>query len=421
MNKQTLIKLFTNKETGKLNLPVGFVLGEPNKADETGIFQDEDNEWRVVKIGIPNPSGIGDAWYHKTLYCGYNEDNAFTVFFNFLIDKEDPNDWIINDKYEDDERIEKENKISANDKVEVAFEKDEIKDLLLGKLGYYVPFDKYLGPAGPTDWTILMPSVYKYAKMHTDAQDKFEQTLFDLIRDNEDRIWANSFEVYAAIGIFYYQIFHEKHKQTGFDLKHKDDLIDLMQDILLKKYTQLSESIFWPEIVRYCNLLNKECQIDLFAKLNKNVDFDNLINLFKKLPVKDTAAQDSDSKEKGLGIKSLIDKRLKKHGTSLKQLSKDSGDEYIFGEYKMTINCLGIFKLKDKWFTYTADERQNEWFNGPYTDRGVIYAFALKEGILDWFEDYKFNANEKDIFINNHFNSLIDLKTYLAYEEKKND
>lgn len=55
-----------------------------------------------------------------------------------------------------------------------------------------MPFDKYLGPAGPTDWTILMPCVYKYAKTHKDAQDKFEQALFDLISDNEDRIWANS-------------------------------------------------------------------------------------------------------------------------------------------------------------------------------------------------------------------------------------
>lgn len=151
------------------------------------------------------------------------------------------------------------------------------------------------------------------------------------------------------------------------------------------------------------------------------VDLDDLIKLFKKLPAKDTTTQDSDSKEKGLAIKNLIDKRLNEYGTSLKQLSKDSGDEYIFGEYKMTINCAGIFKLKDKWFTYTADERQNEWFGGPYTDRGVIYAFAMNAGISDWFEDYKFNTNEKEIFINNHFNSLIDLKKYLASEEKKND
>lgn len=101
MIKEELIKLFTDKETGKLNLPYGFVLSEPNKVGETGIFQDDDNEWNVITICIPNPSCAGDAWCCIPLYWGYNEDNAFTVFFNFLIDKEYPDDWIINDKYEE--------------------------------------------------------------------------------------------------------------------------------------------------------------------------------------------------------------------------------------------------------------------------------------------------------------------------------
>lgn len=43
---------------------------------------------------------------------------------------------------------------------------------------------------------------------------------------------------------------------------------------------------------------------------------DHLIGFFKKL--KPSVNQDSDSKEKGLAIKNLIDKRLKEHGTSLK-------------------------------------------------------------------------------------------------------
>lgn len=382
MNKQILIKLFTNKETGKLNLPVGFVLGKPNKVDETGIFQDEDNEWRVVKIGIPNPSGIGDAWYHRTLYYGYNENNAFTVFFNFLIDKEDPNDWIINDKYKDDERIEKENTISANDKVEVAFEKGEVKDLLLGKLGYYVPFDKYIGPVGPTDWTILMPFVYKYAKTHKDAQDKFEQVLIHLIRDNEDRIWANSFEVYAVIGIFYYQIFHEKHKQAGFDLKHKDDLIDSMQDILLKKYTQLSDSIFWPEIVRYCKLLDQECQIDLFAKLNK------------------------------------LDKDVKPYVVKLNQFIKpfNAGLRdnvihcHIDNEIEYTLD------LYNKPYTYTEFERGSVRYTKHFNDFDLAkrwYALTLRLSKSDDFlDELRARGDDFKAKLHNYYMALDDLKTY---------
>lgn len=175
---------------------------------------------------------------------------------------------------------------------------------------------------------------------------------------------------------------------------------------LLDKISELNKSL---------GLANDETPVSAAS----TTSLDHLIGFSKKL--KPSVNQDSDSKEKGLAIKNLIDKRLKEHGTNLKQLSKDSGDEYIFGEYKMTINCLGIFKLKDKWFTYTADERQNEWFNGPYTDCSIIYAFVLEEGIYDWFEDYKFNAKEKEIFVNNHFSSVIDLKKYLANEKKKND
>lgn len=175
---------------------------------------------------------------------------------------------------------------------------------------------------------------------------------------------------------------------------------------LLDKISELNKSL---------GLTNGELPVSAASTTN----LDHLVRSFKKL--KPSVNQDSDSKEKGLAIKNLIDKRLKEHGTSLKQLSKDSGDEYIFGEYKMTINCLGIFKLKDKWFTYAVDERHNEWFGGPYKDYGVIYAFAMKAGISDWFEDYKFDTKEKEIFINNQFNSVIDLKTYLANEGKKND
>lgn len=175
---------------------------------------------------------------------------------------------------------------------------------------------------------------------------------------------------------------------------------------LLDKISELNKSL---------GLINDETPVSAAP----TTSLDHLIGFFKKL--KPFANQDSDSKEKGLAIKNLIDKRLKEHGTSLRQLSKDSGDEYIFGEYKMTINCLGIFKLKNKWFIYTADERQNEWFNGPYTDCSIIYAFAMTAGISDWFEDYKFDTQEKEIFVNNHFNSLIDLKKYLASKEKKDD
>ena len=242
---------------------------------------------------------------------------------------------------------------------------------------------------------------------------------------------------------------HLDTAQTVFALKVKKIIFDPIKRKLVKSddKTKLELYLQWKYLniaYEYEKVFGRKITFDLFCKiyrlkldkifeLNESLgltndeapisaasttSLDQLIGFSKKL--KPSVNQDSDSKEKGLAIKNLIDKRLKEHGTNLKQLSKDSGDEYIFGEYKMTTNCLGIFKLKGKWFTYAADERHNEWFNGPYTDCGVIYAFAMTAGISDWFEDYKFSTKEKEIFINNHFNSLIDLKTYLANEEKKN-
>lgn len=265
----------------------------------------------------------------------------------------------------------------------MAFEKGEIKDLLLGKIGYYVPFDKYLGPVGPTDWTILMPSVYKYVKTHKDAQDKFEQTLFNLLRDNEDRIWTNSFEVYAGIGIFYYQIFHEEHKQAGFDLKYKDDLIDSMQDILLKKHTQLSDSIFWSEIVRYCNLLNKECQIDLFAKLNKKLDKD-----VKQYIVKLNQF-----------IKPL-DARLYNNVIHC----------HIDNEIEYTLD------LYNKLYTYTEFERGSVRYTKYFNNFDLAkrwYALTLRSSKSDDFlDELRARGDDFKAKLHNYYMALEDLKTY---------
>ena len=113
-----------------------------------------------------------------------------------------------------------------------------------------------------------------------------------------------------------------------------------------------------------------------------------------------------------------MEKRLAKYGTSLETLERDSNETFVFGEYKAIGNCLGIFKLRDDWFIYSEDERGNNWFSGPFSYNGAIFAFALKAGIAEWFSDYKFNAKEEDIFIHNGFASLHDLVNNLLNNNK---
>lgn len=83
MTKKEFLERFTNKKTGKLELPNGFILGEPINTNEIGIYSFR-NWWMVDKIGIPNPMSIGDALTPVHLYMGLNENKAFDVFTDFV-------------------------------------------------------------------------------------------------------------------------------------------------------------------------------------------------------------------------------------------------------------------------------------------------------------------------------------------------
>ena len=190
------------------------------------------------------------------------------------------------------------------------------------------------------------------------------------------------FMKYLIIEYTYYQIFHEKHKQAGFDLKYKDDLIDSMQDILLKKHTQLSDSIFWSEIVRYCNLLNKECQIDLFAKL-------------KKL--------DNDVKPYVIKLNQFI-----------KPLSAGLCDNvihcHIDNEIEYTLD------LYNKPYMYTEFERGSVRYTKYFNDFDLAkrwYALALRSSKSDDFlDELRARGDELKAKLHNYYMALEDLKTY---------
>ena len=142
---------------------------------------------------------------------------------------------------------------------------------------------------------------------------------------------------------------------------------------------------------------------------------DNLDELLKLLK---RPTSDQDSKETSFKIKHVVEKRLAKYGTSLERIERDCHDTFVFGEYKAIGNCLGIFKLQDDWFIYSEDERGNNWFSGPFSYNGAIFAFTLKAGIAEWFNDYKCNTKEEDIFITNGCNILHTLMNNLSNNNK---
>lgn len=141
-------------------------------------------------------------------------------------------------------------------------------------------------------------------------------------------------------------------------------------------------------------------------------DLDEWIKSLKKIRM--IPEMDSDSKEKGLEIKCIIDEKLKKKKTSLKELERKSGDKLEFGQYKFVPNSIGIFKLWNSWFFYSIDERGNKNIKGPFTYEGIIYVWALKMGVANLFEKYTFDSKEKNIFLQNNFNSFKELKDFFV-------
>lgn len=98
------------------------------------------------------------------------------------------------------------NEMTPEEKVKLAVKKLDLRRLFLGRYPYHVDFDRFVGPVAPTDWTQIMPYVYKYASI-----TEFERALFDLTTSGYEG-------EYVAASLIYYHITHNKQKFTGFPI-----------------------------------------------------------------------------------------------------------------------------------------------------------------------------------------------------------
>ena len=51
--------------------------------------------------------------------------------------------------------------MNTEERVNMTISNNQLKDLLLGKSEYAVPFDHFLGPMACADWTQVMPYIYE--------------------------------------------------------------------------------------------------------------------------------------------------------------------------------------------------------------------------------------------------------------------
>ena len=98
-------------------------------------------------------------------------------------------------------------------------------------------------------------------------------------------------------------------------------------------------------------------------------------------------------------IKNSISDHLKEAGESVDQ-------SFNYGEFVNVPNNKGVFLIKERWFIYEIDEKNERSITGPFQNEDIIYACAMLMHISKYFDEYRFSPQAKDIYIHTHFRSI---------------
>lgn len=95
-------------------------------------------------------------------------------------------------------------------------------------------------------------------------------------------------------------------------------------------------------------------------------------------------------------------------------LQEENGDisSIHIGEFIDVPNQLGCFIRKGKWYMYETDEKSICTFNGPFNEKGIVYACAIRLNMSKKLMEYKFTEEEFDIYLYNNFYSFNEIDNY---------
>lgn len=92
-------------------------------------------------------------------------------------------------------------------------------------------------------------------------------------------------------------------------------------------------------------------------------------------------------------------------------LSEEELKKLVIGDVIRRPGIQGCFQLGKKWFLYDGqDELGNIDFIGPFNDKAIVYAIAIKFYKTSNFKKYEFLEEEMDVFCDNHFSSIEEIK-----------
>ena len=67
----------------------------------------------------------------------------------------------------------------------------------------------------------------------------------------------------------------------------------------------------------------------------------------------------------------------------------------------------GCIFVKDGWYLYEVDDKCDVTYTGPFKEKAIIYAIAIKLNVSDSFKEYEFSGKDKQIYLHRHFHNII--------------
>lgn len=85
------------------------------------------------------------------------------------------------------------------------------------------------------------------------------------------------------------------------------------------------------------------------------------------------------------------------------------GNNFVVGEFIRNPGMNGCVEIKGGWYIYSVDDHADYIFTGPFNDKAIVYACAVKMHSSKLFQEYRFSKEEFSVYMNNHFYSIDEI------------
>ena len=85
-------------------------------------------------------------------------------------------------------------------------------------------------------------------------------------------------------------------------------------------------------------------------------------------------------------------------------------ENFIIGEVVANPGMNGCVEVNGSWYIYSFDDHADAVFTGPFNDKAIVYACAVRLRCSKLFQEYRFTNEEFSVYMSNHFYSLEEIK-----------